>query len=212
MIGRTPHHKRPMDDSSMTLEGRQSTYKAIEDYRERPLIVYVTSTRPNVSARIAGDSVRELIDQIDLIPDNQRVDILLHSSGGDALAAWKLMSILRERFKNVAVLVPFMAFSAATMFALGADEIVMHPHAALGPIDPQITISIPGAPQRQFSYEEVGAFLRFLGEDAGIREQVHVTRISDALFKVVDPLSIGASKRASELSPRPWVNGCCFST
>ena len=121
----------------MELAERRGRYEAIEDYRRRPLIVYATSTRPGVPSQMAGDSVREFIDQIDALSDADKVDVLVHSTGGDALAAWKLMSILRERFDNVAVLVPFMAFSAATLFALGADEMVMRPHAWLGPIDPR---------------------------------------------------------------------------
>jgi ClpP class serine protease len=115
----------------MNLAERRDRYQAIEEYRKRPLIVYATTTRPGVGAIMAGDAVREFIDQIDAIGPGDEVDILLHSTGGDALTAWKLMSLLRERFKNVGVLVPFMAFSAATLFTLGADEIVMHPHASL---------------------------------------------------------------------------------
>lgn len=78
----------------MELAERQIRYKAIEDYRTRPLVVYATSTRGNVPAMMAGDAVREFIDQIDAIADAKQVDILVHSSGGDALAAWKLMSIV----------------------------------------------------------------------------------------------------------------------
>jgi Serine dehydrogenase proteinase len=182
------------------LSERRARYKAIETYRKRPLIVYATSTRTNVGAMMAGDAVREFIDQLDILPAEKReIDILVHSTGGDALTAWKLMSILRERFERVSVLVPFMAFSAATLFALGADEIVMHPHASLGPIDPQITIQQPGGGLRMFAYEDVGAFLRFLSDDAKIEEPEHVS-IVDKLFSVVDPVNVGAAKRASELS------------
>ena len=185
----------------MDLIQRRDNYRAIEEYRRRPLIVYATSTRPNVQAAMAGDAVREFIDQIDAVPkDGRKVDVLLHSTGGDALTAWKLMSILRERFDEVAVLVPFMAFSAATLFALGADEIHMHPHASLGPIDPQILIQQPGGPPRQFAYEDVGAFLRFLASDVKVTEQLHVSAIIEKLFSVVDPVHVGAAKRASELS------------
>ena len=184
----------------MELAERRGRYEAIEDYRRRPLIVYATSTRPGVPSQMAGDSVREFIDQIDALSDADKVDVLVHSTGGDALAAWKLMSILRERFDNVAVLVPFMAFSAATLFALGADEIVMHPHASLGPIDPQISIPLPDGSRRQFSYEDVGAFLRFLGIEVKISEQVHISTVIEKLFSVVDPVHVGAAKRASELS------------
>jgi Serine dehydrogenase proteinase len=149
---------------------------------------------------MAGDAVREFIDQIDAIKEGDDVDVMLHSVGGDALTAWKLMSLLRERFKHVGVLVPFMAFSAATLFALGADEIVMHPHASLGPIDPQISLPQPNGQVRQFAYEDVGAFLRFLDSEAKITEQSHLSTIIDKLFSVVDPINVGGAKRASELS------------
>jgi len=183
------------------LTERRTRYKAIEDYRKCPLIVYATSTRLNVNAMMAGDAVREFIDQLDTLPAvTKRVDVLVHSTGGDALTAWKLMSILRERFQRVSVLVPFMAFSAATLFALGADEIVMHPHASLGPIDPQITIPQPGGSVRMFAYEDVGAFLRFLTTEAKISDPKHISSVIDRLFSVVDPVHVGAAKRASELS------------
>lgn len=185
----------------MELKERLKNYDEIEATRGRPLIVYATSTRLNVPALIAGDAVREFIDQIDLIPsDMNEIDVLLHSTGGDALAAWKLMSILRERFKKIGVLVPYMAFSAATIFSLGADEIVMHPHASLGPIDPQISMKLSDGKQRRFAFEDVGAFLRFIGEEVGISEQMYISSIIDKLFDVVDPVSVGAAKRASELA------------
>jgi hypothetical protein len=128
------------------------------------------------------------------------VDVLIHSTGGDALTAWKLMSVLRERFESIAVLVPYMAFSAATVFSMGADEIVMHPHASLGPIDPQITMQLPDGSRRQFAFEDVGAFLRFLSTEVGLTEQAHVSSVIDRLFAAVDPVNLGAAKRASELS------------
>lgn len=184
----------------MNYAKRIELYKAIEEYRKNPLIVYATSTRNGVQALIASDAVRQLIDQVDNLKDGKSVDILIHSSGGDALAAWKLMSILRERFDTVNVLVPFMAFSAATILALGANEIVMHPHASLGPIDPQITATLPDGTKRQFAYEDVGAFLRFLSEEVGITEQSYYGPLVDRIFSAVDPLVIGAAKRASELS------------
>lgn len=184
----------------MNLQERQVRYKAIEEYRKRPLLVYATSTRAGVRAQMAGDVVREFTDQIAALPEATEIDVLIHSTGGDALAAWKLMSILRERFNDVSVLVPFMAFSAATLFALGANKIVMHPHASLGPIDPQISIPKPDGGLRSFSYEDVGAFLRFLSTEVKISEQVHVSAVIEKLFSVVDPLTVGAASRASELS------------
>lgn len=184
----------------MDLAGRTAIYRQIEERRQRPLLVYVTSTRPGLNVSMAADAAREFIDQLDAIPNGDKIDVLIHSSGGDALAAWKLMSLLRERFKSVGVLVPSMAFSAATLFALGADEILMHRYASLGPIDPQITITLADGKQRRFAYEDVGAYLRFVAEDGAISEQQHATPLLDRLLAAVDPIHIGSAKRASELS------------
>jgi hypothetical protein len=180
---------------------RFEAYRAIEEYRAHPLIVYATTTRQGVPGAMAGDAIRQFIDQIDSIPAEQNtVDVLIHSTGGDALTAWRLMATLRERFDQISVLVPSMAFSAATLFALGANKILMHPHASLGPIDPQVTAKTPDGGVRQFAYEDVGAFLTFLTDDVGLSDQPHVTSITDRLFQTVDPLVIGAAKRASDLS------------
>lgn len=185
----------------MDLADRIAVYLRIEEERGRPLVVYVTSTRAGVVAQMAGDVVRELIDQIDVIPvEHKAVDVLIHSTGGDPLAAWKLMSVLRERFENVGVLVPSMAFSAATLFALGADEIVMHAHASLGPIDPQIQVRREDGSTKSFSFEEIGAFFRFLREEVHITEQPQVATLTASLLSTVDPLVVGGAKRASELA------------
>ena len=184
----------------MELERRRESYSAIEERRGRPLIVYATSTRVGLSAQMAGDAVREFIDQVDAIDGDSRVDVLIHSTGGDALAAWKLMAVLRERFDEVGVLVPSTAFSAATLFALGADEIVMHPHASLGPIDPQIQVEVPDGQSKQFAYEDLGAFVSFLREEVSLTEQEHLAHVVDRLFKSTDPLVVGAAKRAGSLA------------
>ena len=142
----------------------------------------------------------EFIDQIDCIKAGDSIDILLHSYGGDPLAAWKLMSVLRERFSDITVLVPFIAFSAATLFALGANEIFMHPHASLGPIDPQIKAMLPNGKVHQFAYEDLGGFLHFLTDEVGLKGQQHKAALVEKLVGAVDPVLVGAAKRASHLS------------
>ena len=184
----------------MDIQVRAQRYTSIEDYRKRPLIAYATSTRRGVPGQMAGDAVRFFIDQIDAISDGDSVDVLINSTGGDALTAWKLMSVLRERFKHIAVLVPLEAFSAATIFALGADEIVMHPHASLGPIDPQITVRQQDGSTRRFSFEDVGAFLRFVADEINLTEQAHLSDVVSGLLEAADPLVLGGAKRASELA------------
>jgi len=82
------------------------------------------------------------------------LDLILHSPGGDPTAAASLVAYMREKYTDVRVFVPLAAMSAATMWSLAADRIVMGKHSQLGPIDPQLAMPhgmVPaGAIRRQF--------------------------------------------------------------
>lgn len=51
---------------------------------------------------------------------------------------YKIVNLIREFCDYFSVIIPFVAKSAATMIAIGADEIVMGPTSELGPIDPLV--------------------------------------------------------------------------
>ena len=76
----------------------------------------------------------------DLIYDASRdedLHVVLHSPGGDGETAVRLIRSMQSRSKEVTVIVPDQAKSAATLLALGAHHILMGPTSDLGPIDPQ---------------------------------------------------------------------------
>src|SRR5207244_629779 len=66
------------------------------------------------------------------------LDIVLHTPGGLVLAATQIARAVRGHKGKVTVFVPHYAMSGGTLIALAADEIVMPPHAVLGPVDPQL--------------------------------------------------------------------------
>jgi ClpP class serine protease len=66
------------------------------------------------------------------------IDLVLHTPGGLVLAATQIAHAIRNRRGKVTVLVPHYAMSGGTLIALAADQIVMSPHAVLGPVDPQL--------------------------------------------------------------------------
>ena len=78
----------------------------------------------------------------------QELDLILHSPGGDPNATASLVRYLRGRYGRIRVFVPLAAMSAATMWALAADEIVMGAHSQLGPIDPQMVMANSQFPAR----------------------------------------------------------------
>jgi ClpP class serine protease len=66
------------------------------------------------------------------------LDIVLHTPGGLVLASLQIARALGQHKGKVTVFVPHYAMSGGTLIALAADEIVMSPHAVLGPVDPQL--------------------------------------------------------------------------
>lgn len=64
--------------------------------------------------------------------------LVLHSPGGKIEQAYLISKCCRSFSDGFIVVVPRQAKSAATLIALGADEIHMGPVSELGPIDPQI--------------------------------------------------------------------------
>jgi ClpP class serine protease len=75
---------------------------------------------------------------IQLTDPDVPIDMILHTPGGLVLAASQIASALRSHQSRVTVFVPHYAMSGGTLLALAADEIVMAPHAVLGPVDPQL--------------------------------------------------------------------------
>ena len=91
-----------------------------------------------VSSSIGIEDSEAVLRAIRLTPPDQPIDLILHTPGGLVLAAEQIALALLERTGKVTVFVPHYAMSGGTLLALTADEIVMDPHAVLGPVDPQI--------------------------------------------------------------------------
>ena len=62
----------------------------------------------------------------------RELDLILHSPGGSPQAAEQILEYLRTRFDYIRAIVPLQAKSAATMIALGCDEILVGAHSEIG--------------------------------------------------------------------------------
>lgn len=129
------------------------------------------------------------------------IDLLIVSEGGDPTVAWRIVSLIREQVRSFNVLIPQAAYSAATLIALGADEIVMHPHGNLGPTDPQISgPSKDGTGSINFGSEDLGAFLKFAKEEVGLSDQGHLLKVLTMFCDQVGAVPLGVAARSSQLS------------
>lgn len=189
----------------MSYKERKKMYEDMEKERKRPLIVYATSIRPNLSSSMAGDSIPFIIEQVNAIDEKvKEIDFMIISNGGDPITALRINSILKERFDTINVLIPYVAYSAATIFSLGADSIVMGQYSNLGPIDPQITAQKKdnnGALNNlQFGSEDLRYFIEFVKKDIGVKRGKHILKACEQLIADVGGNTIGFAKRSQQLS------------
>jgi ClpP class serine protease len=80
----------------------------------------------------------EVLRAIQMTDPDVPLDMILHTPGGLVLASEQIANALVAHRAKVTVFVPHYAMSGGTLLALAADEIVMAPHAVLGPLDPQV--------------------------------------------------------------------------
>lgn len=95
-------------------------------------------------AELSSEDIPVLGNVLRKIGDVDTLHLILHSPGGDGTVVEKFVALCRTQCKRLCVVVPNEAKSAATLIALGADEIVMGPPSELGPIDAQIRVRVSG--------------------------------------------------------------------
>ncbi|HEY0364640.1 MAG TPA: hypothetical protein VGC83_20335 [Solirubrobacteraceae bacterium] len=84
------------------------------------------------------DDAESVLRAIADTPDDQPIEIILHTPGGMVIAARQIASALADHPAHVTAVVPHYAMSGGTMISLACDEIIIESHAALGPVDPQL--------------------------------------------------------------------------
>ena len=127
------------DFPSIELERKAQLRRISEERGGRGILVFASAfSKPNAPTAIEYADRIPFEDQVENI-EGEEVDLLLESPGGLAEVAEDLMTMLRNRFKHVAVIIPGYAKSAGTIMAMAGDEILMEPSSALGPIDAQMT-------------------------------------------------------------------------
>lgn len=193
----------------MSRETRRDLISKLQKARNNRLtIAYITSTRPNHEIQIADDAFRILYEHLKGAEELAKngVDLFIHSNGGSGTVPWRIASLIRQYTQDFAVLVPHRAFSAATLIALGANEIVMHKMGCLGPIDPSVgNIFNPPHPSNPgqlapISVEDVSAFFKLVKDEVGITHEDELVQAFIALTDKIHPLALGNVQRSHNQS------------
>lgn len=181
----------------------------IEESRKSRVITYLTSDRQGpINARVAMDIIPIISKQLQVIGKTENIDLFLYSAGGDTMVPWRLVSMMREYCDKFSVLIPYKAHSAATMIALGADEIVMSGLSELSPIDPS-TANVfnpqdPQNPQNKIpiSVEDVMAYFDLAKNKFGIKNDEELSKIFNKFVEAnpqIHPLALGNVNRIHNL-------------
>lgn len=134
----------PMIRQRMLESARMSMIRQIEKARGTRVIVLIHRQEAlslfgiPVFRFISVEDSEEVLRAIRMTPPDMPIDIILHTPGGLVLASQQIACALCDHRAKVTAFVPHYAMSGGTLIALSADEIVMDPHAVLGPIDPQV--------------------------------------------------------------------------
>ena len=132
------------------LADRVKLYEQLSKQFDSPVISYITGDRPGLETQVSPDAVDIFLHHLDKIGVVEKLTLVLYTNGGDTMAAWSLINLLKIFSDHLHVVVPRKAYSAGTLMCLGADKITMTKQAVLGPIDPSINTplnpEIPGNP------------------------------------------------------------------
>lgn len=136
---------------------RQELIRAFEtksreiDGKTHKLLVYIAKmSHPRNGSSISPDDVAPIGSILQSLDGPEVIDLIIHSPGGDGNTAEKIVDMCRAYLPNGGqfnVVVPNKAKSAATLIALGADNIIMGYSSELGPIDAQIPVNASGVLQ-----------------------------------------------------------------
>ena len=200
-------------DKKKVFDRFSKAIEALEKQRKSRIFCMLHTSPP---AHICGPEIFELIMNRRKLENIDTLEVLIHSPGGHADPAYKLMRYFRRKAKKVNVIVPLLAKSAATLMCLGADAIFMGELAELGPLDVQLSDPVETgekslSPLNEFksmefladhAIEVLDLFSSVMQDRYGmsVRDSLSemipcVTAMMKPLYEAVDPLIMGEHRR-----------------
>src|SRR5437899_5871487 len=174
----------------------QKLVAALQKELDLPVLVYWVST----GGSICQNDVIAMSRLVGPTKKQYEVALFLKSDGGNPEAALRFVHLLRQKFERVTLLAPFECASAATMVALGANEIRMGPTSYLNAVDSSLKHDLSPVDHHNYlvsvSQDEVMRILRLW------KEQKCGGNPFPEVYKYLHPLVLGALDRSSSLSMR----------
>ena len=174
----------------------QGKIEKIESILGGRLITYWNNQRGSV----CHNDVLALYDLLESIGQQETIYLFLKSAGGNGQASLRFVNLIRQNCDRLITLIPLECASAATMIAIGSNQIQMGPLAYLTAVDTSLTHDLSPIDRDNtrvsVSLDELNRVVKlWRSEKTGGQ-----TNPYSSLFEHVHPLVIGAVDRAESLS------------
>lgn len=193
----------------MGIQDRKKLITSLEKRLDSRILTLVLGDRQNLETRIAPDILPLLSEHLSYIGSTEQLTLFLYTLGGDSVAGWSIVNLIRQYCKKFKVMVPFRALSCGTLISLGADEVLVGKHGLLSPIDPSVASPFnPQAPGGErgagpvtllpVSVEDMIGFLNLARNEVGLKAEQSMVEVLKILADKIHPLALGAVYRARE--------------
>jgi ATP-dependent protease ClpP protease subunit len=181
-----------------------------------PVLVYFKPPNGNIWSQ----DLYAIMECLKKIGHVEKLALYIRSDGGQGMVSLRIINLLRSFVKHLILLAPAECASAATMIALGCNEIYMGPISSLSPVDSSMVHSLAPVDKMgnkvSISFDELSRVLKLWNKEDHNREsllEVLETKETEDifsnfdnpykhLFEYIHPLVFGAVDRHSSLSIR----------
>lgn len=175
---------------------RRKLLEKIEKITKTRVIAYLAN--PNVSPNFIDHNDPIFFnDLLECVGDTEGLDVIIDSPGGQANIVEKLAFMCREHCTSLRAIIPNSAKSAATMWAISCDKILMGYLSEIGPIDPQIRVV---SPQGQATFVPAQSLIDSVGGMHSMLQQGIDQRVVIGLIQKLDPAIIDVANKAITFS------------
>jgi hypothetical protein len=175
---------------------RRKLLENIEKITKNRIITYVAN--PNASPNFLDHNDPIFLnDLFECVGETETLDVIIDSPGGEATIPEKLAIMCREHCKQMRAIIINSAKSAATMWALTSDTILMGYLSELGPIDPQIRVVDP---RGSFTFLPAQSIIDGIGAAHSMLQQGIDQRVVIALMQKLDPALVDVAEKSINFS------------
>jgi predicted RNA-binding Zn-ribbon protein involved in translation (DUF1610 family) len=199
-----------IDFNTLNTERKQWLRKIAELRGHRCILTYACDiNKGGANTNIEYADILPFTDQISNCNGSNNVDIILETPGGQAEIVEEMVKAIRRRFSHVGIIIPGMAKSAGTIFAMAGDEILMGKNSALGPIDAQMIYPSTG---KRFSADDLLDGLEKIKQEVLVTGKLNPTYIP--ILQNISPGEIQHCENAQAFSRKlvkEWLKDYKFS-